>query len=87
MRTIALQFAGYSFLVLGVVGLVLPFLQGFLFLAIGMVILAKTAPWAERLLQRFRDRYPKAGGFIDQAESRAEAWWQKLASFWQRPSG
>jgi hypothetical protein len=52
-----------------------------------MVILAKTAPWAARLLQRFRDRYPKAGGFIDQAESRAEAWWQKLASFWQRPSG
>ena len=84
MRTIVLQLAGYSFLALGVVGLVLPVLQGFLFLAIGLVILAKTAPWAERLLQRLRERYPRAGQFIDQAESRTDAWWQKLKAFWQR---
>ncbi len=81
MKTILLQATGYLFLVLGVLGMVLPILQGFLFLAIGLIILAKTAPWAERLLGRFRNRYPKAGALIDNAEAKVEGWGKKIAGF------
>jgi len=77
MKSILLQVLGYLFLVLGVLGLVLPILQGFLFLAIGLIILAKTTPWAERLLQRFRDKYPNAGELIDKAEIKVEEWGKK----------
>jgi uncharacterized membrane protein YbaN (DUF454 family) len=81
MKMILLQAAGYLFLVLGVIGLVVPILQGFLFMAIGLIILAKTAPWAERVLDRFRDRYPKAGSFIDKADQTVEGWAKKVAAF------
>ena len=77
MKTVLLQALGYIFLVLGVLGMVLPVLQGFLFLAIGLIILAKTAPWAERLLQRFREKYPGAGALIDKAEAKVEEWGQE----------
>jgi uncharacterized membrane protein YbaN (DUF454 family) len=81
MKNILLQITGYVFLVLGVLGLFLPFLQGFLFIAIGLLILAKQAPWAHRLLQRFRNQHPKAGELIDQAEPRMADWWQRICSF------
>ncbi|MGI9499950.1 MAG: PGPGW domain-containing protein [Geminicoccaceae bacterium] len=81
MKTILLQALGYLFLVLGVLGMVLPILQGFLFLAIGLIILAKTAPWAERLLDRFRVRYPQAGALVDKAETKVEEWGRKAAAF------
>jgi len=74
MKSILLQVLGYLFLVLGVLGLVLPILQGFLFLAIGLIILAKTTPW---VLQRFRDKYPNAGELIDKAEIKVEEWGKK----------
>ena len=81
MKTILLQGLGYLFLVLGVLGMVLPILQGFLFLAIGLIILAKTAPWAERLLQRFREKYPDAGRLLDKAEAKVEEWGRKAKAF------
>ena len=37
---------GWSLLVLGVIGLVLPFLQGFLFLALGVYVLRDQHIWA-----------------------------------------
>jgi uncharacterized protein len=84
MKTIALQITGYVFLVLGVLGLFLPFLQGFLFIVIGLLILGKQAPWAQNLLQRFRDQHPRAGELIDQAEVKMAAWWHRIASFGRR---
>jgi uncharacterized membrane protein YbaN (DUF454 family) len=65
---------GYGFLGLGFLGLFLPFLQGFLFLAIGLIILARHAAWAERFLSRVKDRYPRAGGMLSRAEVTAERW-------------
>ena len=86
MKTMLLQGLGYLFLVLGVLGMVLPILQGFLFLAIGLIILSKTAPWAERLLERFRKRYPQGGALIDKAEAAVEQWGQKAAAFFSGKS-
>jgi len=83
MKTIALLITGYTFLVLGVLGLFLPFLQGVLFIIIGLIILAKHAPWAHNLLQRFRDHHPKAGELIDRAETTMANWWHRFVSFWK----
>jgi uncharacterized protein len=86
MKTIALQVTGYSFLVLGVLGLFLPFLQGFLFIIIGLIILAKHATWAHNLLERFRERHPRAGQMIDRAETTMANWWHRFVSFWKPSS-
>jgi uncharacterized protein len=88
MKVIALQATGYTFLVLGVLGLFLPFLQGFLFILIGLLILARHAVWAQNLLQRFRDTHPRAAELIDRAETTMVAWWYRtettLALWWHR---
>lgn len=61
--------AGWGFIVLGLAGLVLPFLQGILFLAIGALLLTGRSPSAARLLQRILDRHPRAEALHDRAES------------------
>lgn len=49
---------GSAFLLLGFVGLFLPFLQGILFLFIGLLILSQESQTARRLLDRWRQRHP-----------------------------
>ena len=65
---------GYSFLVLGVLGMFLPILQGFLFLFVGLIILARHAPWAERLLNYLRQRSPWLHRAIIKAEAKTHEW-------------
>jgi uncharacterized membrane protein YbaN (DUF454 family) len=84
MKIILLQALGYTFLVLGVFGLFLPFLQGFLFILIGLIILARHAEWARRLLERFKAQHPKAAELIDQADAKAAAWWRRVVSLVRR---
>ena len=74
MTKITMLVLGYGFLVLGVLGLFLPILQGFLFIFVGLIILSKHAPWANRALDGIRRRWPKAGSLIDKAESLSERW-------------
>ena len=86
MKTVLLQALGYLFLVLGAIGMVVPVLQGFLFLAIGLIILAKNAPWAERMLERFKNTHPDAGRLIDKADAKIHEWGRKaLALFGGKP--
>ncbi len=70
MSRIVTLVLGYAFLAFGVVGLVLPILQGVLFIVIGLLLLSREAPWARRALDRLRSRYPRLGGVID----RSDAW-------------
>lgn len=63
--------AGWTFFVLGILGLFLPILQGVLFLLIALIFLAKAQPRFRLLKQRFRKRYPKYAGLLDKAEARA----------------
>ena len=51
--------AGWFFIVLGILGLFLPVLQGMLFLLIGLFILSQELPWAARLLERLKVKFPK----------------------------
>ena len=88
MKVIALQATGYTFLALGVLGLFLPFLQGFLFILIGLLILARHAVWAHNLLQRFRDTHPRSAELIDRADASMARWWYRvettLTLWWHR---
>jgi uncharacterized protein len=61
---------GYAFLALGLVGLVLPILQGVLFTMVGLVLLSRDVPWARRALAWFASRYPRAGAVV----ARSDAW-------------
>ncbi len=49
---------GWSFIVLGVLGLFLPFLQGILFLLVGLIILSKHYAFARRWLDKLKHRFP-----------------------------
>lgn len=69
---------GWSFIVLGVLGLVLPVLQGVLFIAIGLAILAQEQDWAHRLLHRLRHRFPHMAQVFDRSRHKAEAWVYRL---------
>jgi uncharacterized protein len=70
--------AGWGFVALGVVGLFLPFLQGVLFLLVGISILSLEYAWARRLLQKLRERFPGLSERLDAANARAHAWLKRI---------
>ncbi len=71
--------AGWSFILLGIVGLFLPILQGVLFLLVGLIILSSEYVWAHRLLSKLRDRFPRLGRTADQATEKATAWLRRIS--------
>jgi uncharacterized protein len=74
VKRIGLLIVGWAFILLGILGLFLPILQGVLFLIIGLIILSSEYVWAHRLLQRLRARFPGLARHADQASARASAW-------------
>ena len=68
--------AGISLLGLGALGLVLPFLQGFLFLALGLFVLRHQYPWAHRGMGWISGRWPGAVNQAESMETRFIARWQ-----------
>ena len=73
-KTIVWLCIGYGFLVLGVLGLFLPFLQGILFILIGLAILSRYSVWARNLKRWLARRYPRVGEAMQKAEVRFRAW-------------
>ena len=59
IKTLMIITLGWFFILLGVIGLFLPVLQGILFIFIGVYLLARRQPWAAALLVRLRTKYPK----------------------------
>jgi uncharacterized membrane protein YbaN (DUF454 family) len=63
---------GWSFILLGIAGSVLPVLQGFLFFVVGLLFLSREYQWAHRLLEwmkRWVVRYfPRASKVFENAE-------------------
>jgi uncharacterized membrane protein YbaN (DUF454 family) len=70
--------AGWLFIVLGVIGLFLPFLQGILFLMIGLTILSSEYVWAHHLLTKVRTRFPRIAVFSDRAQKKATGWVRRV---------
>ena len=71
--------AGWTFVLLGIVGLFLPFLQGLLFILIGIIILSSEYSWARLLMAKLRKRFPKIGRIADQAAVKASRWLHALS--------
>ncbi|HET9136491.1 MAG TPA: PGPGW domain-containing protein [Candidatus Kapabacteria bacterium] len=70
-RTVNLT-VGWSFIVLGIAGAILPILQGFLFFVVGLLFLSKEYVWAGKLLNWLRafinKHFPKVGKVFEDAE-------------------
>ena len=58
-KKILILLFGWLFIVLGIVGLFLPILQGILFIVIGLMILSKESTVAKGIVFHFKKRYPK----------------------------
>ena len=78
-QRILILIAGWSFILLGIVGLFLPILQGVLFIVVGLIILSSQYAWARLLLTKLRARFPKIGRAADQAAAKAATWLQRLS--------
>ena len=82
-QRIALYWGGWVFIVLGVLGLFLPILQGILFLLIGLALLSGVSPrirlLRQRLRARARTRYPQWTDTFEDAERRAKHWMRRIA--------
>ncbi len=79
LKRILTLIAGWSFILLGIVGLFLPILQGVLFLLVGLIILSTEYVWANRLLSKVRERFPRLGRTADQATQKATAWLRRIS--------
>ena len=66
-RTIVLGL-GVLFVVLGILGLVLPIIQGILFIAIGVLLLSFYSPRIREWLYTHTRRFPKLHKVVEQAE-------------------
>ena len=78
-KRILLLIAGWAFILLGILGLFLPILQGVLLLLVGLIILSSEYVWAHRLLTKLRERFPKIGRTADQATAKATAWLRRIS--------
>jgi uncharacterized protein (TIGR02611 family) len=71
---------GWTFLVVGVAGLLLPILPGWLFIFAGLLVLSTEYVWAHKLVQRARVRFPKLAASLDSRAHRLQAWVRRYFS-------
>ncbi len=77
-KRLAVQLAGWAFIVVGIIGLFLPILQGILFILIGLIILSTQYSWAHRLMVRIRARFPALAEKSHVASARARLWLERI---------
>lgn len=70
MRRVLRHVAGWGFLMLGIAGLVLPVLQGWLFIAVGAVLLAPDVPLFARLICWIEGRFPRLRRAVQRVRER-----------------
>lgn len=74
IKRIGIQAIGFAFLLLGAAGLILPVLNGTLFLLAGLVLLSVYSERAKRILHKIGRQHPKA----EQAVTKVERWVHKV---------
>jgi uncharacterized membrane protein YbaN (DUF454 family) len=63
-----LHMAGWVCITIGILGLVLPILPGFVFIALGIYIISFASLWLYMKIDRIKLRYPKVGIHFDKVE-------------------
>jgi uncharacterized membrane protein YbaN (DUF454 family) len=76
-KKIALIVLGWIFLLVGIIGLFLPFLQGVLFIMIGLAILSSRSETIQRLLRHIEQRHPHH-------HERYVAWKERIKGWFDR---
>ncbi|HUL29875.1 MAG TPA: PGPGW domain-containing protein [Thermodesulfobacteriota bacterium] len=76
IKQIGLLIVGWFFIVLGVLGLFLPILQGILFILIGLAILSSRSEAIKRFLKFLEERYPRY-------HERVEIWKEKIRNWFK----
>ena len=69
---------GWVFILLGILGLFLPILQGILFLCIGVLLLSSESSRMRLLILKLGRRYPKFRTALTAAKGKARAWRDRL---------
>jgi uncharacterized membrane protein YbaN (DUF454 family) len=77
IKKIGMLIIGWLFIVLGIFGLFLPFLQGILFILIGLAILSSRSEIIKRLLRHLEERHPHY-------HQRIEKWREKIRNWFRR---
>ncbi len=77
IKKIGMLIVGWSFVVLGIIGLFLPILQGMLFIIVGLSILSSRSERIRRLFKYLEERYP-------QHHKKVEIWKEKVTRWFKR---
>ena len=77
IKKIGMLIIGWLFIVLGIFGLFLPFLQGILFILIGLAILSSRSEIIKRLLKHLEERYPHHHQRIEKWREKIRNWFRK----------
>ncbi|MEK7170501.1 MAG: PGPGW domain-containing protein [Patescibacteria group bacterium] len=82
-RDIVLTVLGWAFIALGIISLFLPFLQGLLFIIIGLYLLSVGSPKAHTRLHlwyvAFKTRFPRVALTLEKIEKK----WEDMISRWR----
>jgi uncharacterized membrane protein YbaN (DUF454 family) len=77
IKRIVLLIIGWLFIGLGVIGLFLPFLQGVLFILIGLAILSSRSEIIKRFLKHLEERYPHLHERVEKWKAKIRGWFKK----------
>jgi len=77
VKAIGVLILGWFLVGLGIVGLFLPFLQGVLFIMIGLAILSSRSTTVKRLLDLLEKRYPDQYQRIEALKGKVTGWFRK----------
>ncbi len=78
LKRVLVLVTGWAFIVIGIIGLFLPFLQGVLCLVIGLIILSAEYHWARWLLEKVKTRFPGVARVSHEASEKAKAWLDRI---------
>ncbi|MDO8594631.1 MAG: PGPGW domain-containing protein [bacterium] len=85
-RDIVLTVLGWAFILVGIIGLLLPLLHGFLFLIIGLYLLSVASPKAHAKLHAtyvaFKIRFPRIAFSLAKVEKK----WEDMIHRWRNRS-
>jgi uncharacterized membrane protein YbaN (DUF454 family) len=77
-KEIGILVIGWVFIVLGILGLFLPILQGILFIMIGLTILSSRSQTVKRFLKYIEERYPQHHQRIEIWKEKTRNWFKKV---------
>ena len=77
MKRFGVLILGWFFVGLGIIGLFLPFLQGILFIMIGLAFLSSRSATIKRLLNGLERRYPDHYQRIETLKGKVIGWIKK----------